>query len=96
MLGYFASNNAAYFWNSGTSIDASSTVIVTLAVPTAVLDGVAVLVLPPVELPGAQAARRVAHATDTPATAVTVVRRRERVEVRSMTVSFGFVGRTSK
>ena len=37
MLGYFASNSDASFWNSGPSIDASSTVMVTLPLPTDVL-----------------------------------------------------------
>ncbi len=92
MLGYFASNSAANFWNSGTSIDASSTVIVTLAEPTEVLAGGEEFALLLDELPGAQAVSRVAQATDRPATTVNVVRRRGRVDVTSMTVSFGFVG----
>src|ERR1700733_5840117 len=92
MLGYFASNSDANFWNNGTSIDASSTVIVTLALPTAVLAGCEELALLADEPPGAQAVSRVAHATDRPATAVNMVRRRERVDVTTMTVSFGFVG----
>src|ERR1700747_3026709 len=79
MLGYFASNSDANFWNSGTSIDASSTVIVTLVLPTAVLeDGEEFARLLLDELPGAQAVSRVAHATDRPATAVNMVRRCER------------------
>ena len=45
-LGYFASNSDPSFWKSGTSIDASSTLIVTLALPTAVPAGDAELALP--------------------------------------------------
>src|ERR1700756_2436611 len=91
MLGYFAVNSVPSFWNSGTSIDASSTLIVTLALPTAVLagcEGGALLDA----APGAQAVTSAAHATDKPVTAVNVVRRRERVDGRSMAVPFSFVG----
>jgi hypothetical protein len=67
-------------------------VIVTLALPAAVLAGCEEFALLADEPPGAQAVSRVAQATDRPATAVNVVRRRGRVDVTSMTVSFGFVG----
>ncbi len=91
MLGYFAVNSAPSFWNSGTSIDASSTLIVTLALPTAVLAGCEEGELLDAA-PGAQAVTSAAHATDKPVTAVNVLRRRERVDGRSMAVPFSFVG----
>ena len=83
MLGYFAvEEGAASFWKSGTSMDASSTVIVTLAFPTAVLAGCEELeLLAAGGLPGAQAVSRAAPATDRPAAAANVMRRRARVDL---------------
>src|ERR1700760_2190784 len=80
MLGYLAVNSAPSFWNSGTSIDASSTVIVALASLAAVLAGAAELGLLLDAGPGAQAASRAVDATDRPATAANMVRRRRRVD----------------
>jgi len=65
-------------------------VIVTLALPTAVLAGCEGGELLDAA-PGAQAVTSAAHATDKPVTAVNVLRR-ERVDGRSMAVPFSFVG----